>query len=141
MAWLQTTVQLRPRPRGFHLITEEVIGAIPDLALCEVGLLHVFLCHTSAALSINENADPDVPRDLEASLSAIAPEDFPYRHTCEGPDDMPAHVKASLLGTSLTIPVSGGRLCLGTWQGLYLCEHRERGGSRRLVLTLQGEMG
>jgi secondary thiamine-phosphate synthase enzyme len=104
-----------------------------------VGLLHLFLQHTSASLSINENADADVPLDLEDSLSAIAPEDFPHRHTCEGPDDMPAHVKSSLLGCSLTIPISEGRLCLGTWQGIYLCEHRRRGSSRRVVATIWGD--
>ena len=101
--------------------------------------MHLFLQHTSASLSINENADTDVPRDLESSFNAIAPEDFPYRHTCEGPDDMPAHVKSSLLGCALTIPIRDGRLCLGTWQGIYLCEHRNRGGRRRVVATLWGE--
>jgi secondary thiamine-phosphate synthase enzyme len=121
------------------LITDEVIAAMPELPLTRVGLLHVFIRHTSASLTINENADPDVPHDLERSLGAIAPEDFPYRHTDEGPDDMPAHVKAALLGNSVMVPVSDGRLCLGTWQGIYLAEHRNRGGSRNLVLTLQGE--
>ncbi|MCA9249211.1 MAG: secondary thiamine-phosphate synthase enzyme YjbQ [Planctomycetales bacterium] len=132
-------VELKPRPRGFHLITHEVAAAIPEMAELEVGLMHVFLMHTSASLSINENADPDVPLDLESSLSAIAPENFPYRHTCEGSDDMPAHVKSSLLGCSLTVPIRQGRLALGTWQGIYLCEHRNRGGRRRLVVTLEGE--
>ncbi|HEY2148099.1 MAG TPA: secondary thiamine-phosphate synthase enzyme YjbQ [Pirellulales bacterium] len=103
-------------------------------------MLHVFIQHTSASLSINENADPDVPADLESSLSAIAPEDFPYRHTIEGSDDMPAHVKASLLGNSLTIPVREGRLALGTWQGIYLCEHRDRASRRTLVLTIHGDI-
>jgi secondary thiamine-phosphate synthase enzyme len=121
------------------LITDEVLSEVPELTQVKVGLLHVFVQHTSAALTINENADPDVPADLEASFSAIAPEDFPHRHTCEGPDDMPAHVKASLLGSSLTIPIAKGALCLGTWQGIYLCEHRRRGGRRRLVITLWGE--
>lgn len=125
--------------RGFHLVTSDVVAALPELSKIEVGLLHVFIQHTSASLSINENADPDVPLDLEASLSAIAPESFPYRHTCEGPDDMPAHVKASLLGSSLTIPITQGRLALGTWQGIYLCEHRDRGSRRRLVLTVSSE--
>ena len=125
--------------RGFHLITQHVLQAIPELASVNVGLLHVFIQHTSASISINENADPDVPRDLEASFNEIAPEDFPYVHTCEGPDDMPAHVKSSLLGSSVTIPVGGGRLCLGIWQGIYLCEHRNRGGQRSLVLTLHGD--
>jgi secondary thiamine-phosphate synthase enzyme len=138
MAWIQRTIELPARPPGFHMITREVLAALPELAEFEVGLLHVFIQHTSASLTINENADPDVPVDLEASLAAIAPESFPYRHTCEGPDDMPAHVKASLLGASLTIPVRQGTLALGTWQGVYLCEHRRRGGRRRLVLTLWG---
>jgi len=139
MPWTQRTLELAARPRGFHLITSEVLRALPELGDLKVGLLHLFLQHTSAALSINENADPDVPLDLESSLSAIAPEDFPHRHTCEGPDDMPAHVKSSLLGCSLSIPIHGGRPCLGTWQGIYLCEHRDRGGRRRVVATLCGE--
>ena len=125
--------------RGFHLITSRVVEALPELARIEVGLLHVFIQHTSASVTINENADADVPADLETSFDAIAPEDFDYRHTIEGPDDMPAHVKSSLLGSSLSIPVRGGRLMLGTWQGIYLCEHRNRAGSRKLMLTLQGE--
>jgi secondary thiamine-phosphate synthase enzyme len=139
MTWFQFQIQLQPRRRGFHVITDEVIAALPELRQVRAGLLHVFIQHTSASLSINENADPDVPADLEASFNAIAPEDFPYRHTCEGPDDMPAHVKASLLGSSLTIPVREGRLALGTWQGIYLCEHRDRASRRSLVLTLYGE--
>jgi secondary thiamine-phosphate synthase enzyme len=139
MAWVQRTIELAAQSRGFHLITREIAAALPELAAIEVGLLHVFIQHTSASLTINENADPDVPVDLESSFSAIAPESFSYRHTCEGPDDMPAHVKASLLGSSLTIPVQSGQLTLGTWQGIYLCEHRQRGGRRRLVLTLWGE--
>jgi len=124
--------------RGFHIITRNVVDALPELADVRVGLLHVFVCHTSASLSINENADPDVPRDLAMAVDRIAAEDFPYRHTLEGSDDMPAHVKAALVGTSVTIPVRDGRLALGTWQGIYLGEHRDRGGPRRLVLTLQG---
>ncbi len=113
--------------------------ALPQLAQVSVGLLHVFIQHTSASLTINENADPDVRQDLETAINQVCPESLPFVHTCEGPDDMPAHVKAALLGNSLTIPVSDGRLQLGTWQGLYLCEHRNRGGARRLVLTLQGQ--
>ena len=139
MAWIQRTIELPPHSRGFGLITRDVLSALPELEQFEVGLLHVFIQHTSASLTINENADPDVPQDLESSFAAIAPEDFPYRHTCEGPDDMPAHLKASLLGSSVTIPVHRGRLALGTWQGIYLCEHRRHGGKRRLVLTLWGE--
>jgi secondary thiamine-phosphate synthase enzyme len=139
MPWIQRNITLPAHTRGFHLITREILAALPELAQISVGLLQVFIQHTSASLTINENADPDVPADLESSISAIAPEDFPYRHTVEGPDDMPAHVKAALLGSSVTIPVADGRLSLGTWQGIYLCEHRRHGGRRRLVLTLWGE--
>jgi secondary thiamine-phosphate synthase enzyme len=139
VTWIQRQIELRRRPRGFHLITDDVVAAIPELKEFRAGLLHVFIQHTSASLSINENADPDVPADLESSFNAIAPEDFPYRHTCEGPDDMPAHVKSSLLGSSLTIPVRDGQLALGTWQGIYLCEHRDRASQRTLVLTLHGD--
>lgn len=139
MAWIQKQIRIPALPRGFHLVTREVLSEVPELSQIEVGLMHVFIMHTSASLSINENADPDVPVDLEMSFNKIAPESFPYVHTCEGPDDMPAHVKASMIGNSLTIPVNGGRLCLGTWQGIYLCEHRNHGGSRRLVVTIQGE--
>jgi secondary thiamine-phosphate synthase enzyme len=137
--WLQKQITLGPRSRGCHLITAEIERALPELATFSVGLLQVFIQHTSASLTINENADRDVRHDLESSLSAIAPEDFPYVHTLEGPDDMPAHVKASLMGSSVTIPIGAGRLLLGTWQGIYLCEHRNRGGSRSLVLTIWGQ--
>lgn len=139
MSWIQREILLQEFRPGFHLITREVVAALPELSQFSVGLLHVFLRHTSASLSINENADPDVPADLDRVFSQLAPEKFPYQHTIEGPDDMPAHVKSSLLGVSLTIPVRDGELCLGTWQGIYLCEHRHHGGRRRLVLTLQGE--
>jgi secondary thiamine-phosphate synthase enzyme len=139
MAWQQTEIRLAPRGRGFHIITPEVEAALPGLRAVRVGLLHAFIQHTSASLTINENADPDVPRDLEMAFNRIADEDFPYVHTLEGPDDMPAHVKAAMLGSSVSVPVKDGRLCLGTWQGIYLCEHRDRGGPRRLVLTLHGE--
>ncbi len=141
MAWQQCIVRLTPRSRGFHLITHEIEQALEDMKKPKIGLLHLFLQHTSASLSINENADPDVPRDLEMAFRKVAPEDLPYRHTCEGPDDMPAHIKTSILGCSLTIPISSGNLCLGTWQGVYLCEHRINGGSRKIVLTLEGEIG
>ncbi|WP_437204215.1 secondary thiamine-phosphate synthase enzyme YjbQ [Planctomicrobium sp. SH664] len=141
MPWIQRQISLPAQRRGFHLITRRVLEALPELGEIRAGLLHVFILHTSASLTINENADPDVPRDLESSFNAIAPEDFPYVHTCEGPDDMPAHVKASLLGASVSIPVMNGRLVLGTWQGIFLCEHRDHGGSRKLMLTLQGETG
>ncbi|MDF1743349.1 MAG: secondary thiamine-phosphate synthase enzyme YjbQ [Gimesia sp.] len=139
MAWIQKQIRLPAFNRGFHLVTREVISELPELSQIEVGIMHVFIMHTSASLSINENADPDVPVDLEMAFNTIAPESLPYVHTCEGPDDMPAHVKASMIGNSLSIPISGGRLCLGTWQGIYLCEHRNRAGGRRLVVTIQGE--
>jgi secondary thiamine-phosphate synthase enzyme len=139
MPWHQTYLTLPAFRRGFHLITERVVGALPELHTVNTGLLHVFILHTSASLTINENADADVRVDMESSFNAIAPEKFPYVHTLEGPDDMPAHVKASLLGSSVTIPVAQGRLVLGTWQGIYLCEHRNQGGPRQLVLTLHGE--
>lgn len=139
MPWIQRSLALPAFPRGFHLVTRHVLDAIPEVRTVSAGLLHVFIQHTSASLTINENADPDVRVDLESSLNAIAPENLPYVHTIEGPDDMPAHVKASLMGSSVTIPVQNGRLALGTWQGIYLCEHRDRGGRRNLVLTLHGE--
>jgi secondary thiamine-phosphate synthase enzyme len=138
MTWHQRQLTLPSFRRGFHLITEQVMSAVPELKTMNTGLLHVFILHTSASLTINENADPDVRVDLESSFNAIAPETFPYVHTLEGSDDMPAHVKASLLGSSVTIPVASGRLVLGTWQGIYLCEHRNQGGPRQLVLTLHG---
>lgn len=138
MIWRQKQIRLPPFPRGFHLITSRVVDSLPELAEVSTGLLHVFIQHTSASLTLNENADPDVRADLESSFSAIAPENFPYTHTCEGPDDMPAHVKASLLGASVTAPVRDGRLALGTWQGLTLCEHRDQAGPRTLILTLVG---
>ncbi len=139
MAWIQHELRIPPQRRGFHIITRDVEAALPELSRFKVGLLHVFIMHTSASVSINENADPDVPRDLEMAFNKIAREDFPYDHTLEGPDDMPAHVKSSMIGSSVTIPIRDGRLCLGTWQGIYLCEHRNHGGTRRLMLTLQGE--
>jgi secondary thiamine-phosphate synthase enzyme len=139
MAWLQKEIRLAQRHRGFHPITREIEAAIPELATFRVGLLHVFIQHTSASVTINENADPDVPRDLEMAFNAIAAETLPYVHTLEGPDDMPAHVKSSMIGSSVSVPIHEGRLRLGTWQGIYLCEHRDRGGPRRLVLTLHGE--
>ncbi len=139
MSWHQRELSLERRRRGFHLITDEIVTAMPELASVRTGLLHVFIMHTSASLTINENADADVLHDMEASLNELAPEDFPYRHTVEGSDDMPAHVKASLMGSSVMVPVRDGRLVLGTWQGIYLCEHRDSASRRRLTLTLQGE--
>ena len=140
MIWVQEEVRLDARPRGFHLVTREVLEALPELRDVGVGLLHVFIRHTSASLTLNENASPDVRDDFEAHFNAVVPEDAPYwTHTVEGPDDMPAHIKASVLGPSLSLPVAGGRLALGTWQGIYLCEHRDHGGARSLVATLSGE--
>jgi secondary thiamine-phosphate synthase enzyme len=139
MAWYQSTLTLKPQRRGFHLITSEVLDAIPEIEKIRVGLLHVFIQHTSASLTINEDADPDVRVDMETAINLIVREDFPYIHTLEGPDDMPAHIKASFFGNAVSLPVTNGRPNLGTWQGIYLCEHRDRGGSRRLVITLQGE--
>jgi secondary thiamine-phosphate synthase enzyme len=138
MVWVQHTIALRPRPRGFHLVTDEVLDALPELSGVRVGLLHVFCRHTSAGLTLNENASPDVRRDLRTWMDAAVPEEFAWTHTLEGPDDMPAHVKSSLTGPDLTIPVADGRLTLGTWQGITLGEHRDRGGARELVLTLTG---
>lgn len=140
MAWHQHVLQLPPMRRGFHLITGPVLDALPELQRIRVGMLHVFIQHTSASVTINENADADVPADLESAFNAIAPEEFDYRHTIEGCDDMPAHVKASLLGSSVTVPIRDGRLLLGTWQGIYLCEHRNRASGRKLVLTLEGDV-
>jgi secondary thiamine-phosphate synthase enzyme len=138
--WLQREIELAPRERGFHLVTREVLQALPELAHVSVGLLHLFIRHTSASVTLNENASPDVRRDFEAHLDSAVPENAPYwTHTLEGSDDMPAHIKASMLGPSVTIPVSAGTLALGTWQGVYLGEHRNRGGSRSLIATLWGE--
>ncbi len=138
--WLQRNLTLPAMPRGCHLMTNEVLGGLPGLADLQVGLLHLFIQHTSASLTINENADPDVRGDLERHLNVMVPENAPhYEHTLEGPDDMPAHIKSVLIGPSLSLPISNGRLALGTWQGIYLCEHRDHGGARRLVATIQGE--
>lgn len=138
--WIQKQIRLNPKPRGFHLITTEILRELPELKQCRVGLLHVLIRHTSASLTINENADPSVRQDFESFFNRAVPENEPYyAHDDEGPDDLPAHIKASLLGAGVTIPVTDGRLNLGTWQGIYLCEHRDHGGSRNLVLTLQGE--
>ncbi len=138
--WAQGEIELRARPRGFHLVTAEVEAGLSELGTVGVGLLHVHILHTSASLALNENASADVRADLESWFSEAVREDEPYwRHTFEGPDDMPAHVKSVLIGPSLTLPVSDGGLRLGTWQGVYLCEHRDRGGPRRLVLTLAGD--
>jgi secondary thiamine-phosphate synthase enzyme len=137
--WLQREVTLDPRPRGFHLVTDEVLGALPELRSLRVGLLHLLIQHTSASLTLNENASPDVRRDFESWFTRAVPEDADWEHSLEGSDDMPAHIKASLLGPSLSVPIAGGRPALGTWQGIYLCEHRDRGGRRTLVATAFGE--
>ena len=138
--WLQREIALEPQPRGFHLVTREVLSALPELRELQVGLLHLLIRHTSASLALNENASPEVRRDFETWFNQAVPEDAPYwTHTLEGADDMPAHIKASVLGPSLTLPISHGRLALGTWQGIYLCEHRDRGGSRSLVATAYGD--
>lgn len=136
--WWQHEIRVPAKHRGCHLITSLVESELEPLARIQVGFLHIFILHTSASLTINENADPDVRRDMEVALNHICPENLPFAHTMEGPDDMPAHVKASTMGTSLTIPISAGSLALGTWQGIYLNEHRNHGGSRRLMLTLVG---
>ena len=138
----QREIKLAARPRGFHLVTEEVLRQIPEVEKVSVGFLQIFIKHTSAGLTINENADPTVLEDFESHFNKMVPEDQPYyKHTLEGSDDMPAHIKSALLGSSLQIPISNGRLNLGTWQGIYLCEHRDHGGSRKLVLTVYGEAG
>ncbi|MGZ4999655.1 MAG: secondary thiamine-phosphate synthase enzyme YjbQ [Methylomonas sp.] len=138
--WVQKHIQLAAKSRGFHLVTREIVSQLPELAEIETGLANVFIQHTSASLAINENADPDVRRDLESYFSCAVPENEPYfRHTLEGPDDMPAHIKNVILGTSLTIPVSKGQLALGMWQGIYLCEHRDHAGKRTIIVTLHGK--
>ena len=139
MPWFQREITLKPRPRGVHLVTNEIVDALPELGELSIGLAHLFIRHTSASLTLNENASPDVRRDFETWFNDAVPEDFAWTHTLEGPDDMPAHVKAALMGSSLSLPISRGRLALGTWQGIYLCEHRDRGGARSLLATLNGE--
>jgi secondary thiamine-phosphate synthase enzyme len=138
--WYQKEFLLSAKQRGFHLITAEILTAIPEIRNLKCGLLHLFIQHTSASLTINENADPTVRKDLESHFNHFVPENAPYyRHDYEGDDDMPAHIKCSLLGASLSIPITGGKLNLGIWQGIYLCEHRNNGGSRKIVATLNGQ--
>ena len=139
MSWIQRSLTLRPQRRGLHLITDQIVGTLPEMRRCDVGILDVFIQHTSAALTLNENADPDVPYDLQTWLDDVVPESRAYRHTIEGPDDMPAHIKSSLMGYAVRVPVRAGRLALGTWQGIYLCEYRNRASARQLILTLHGE--
>lgn len=137
-AWLQRRVNLRPCHRGCHLVTEEILKGVPEIQQFSLGLCHVQILHTSASLALNENWDPDVRDDFEMMLNKIIPEGLPYKHSCEGPDDMPAHVKACFIGSSLTIPITEGRLNLGNWQGVWLCEHRNRAGSRKVIVTVNG---
>lgn len=136
--WKQKQFSLKAKPRGFHLVTREIVENLPEIDEFQVGLLHLFILHTSASLTINENADVDVRSDMETIFNHLIPEDMPLVHTLEGPDDMPAHAKASMLGAGLLVPIAAGQLVLGTWQGVYLCEHRNQGGARRVVGTLQG---
>jgi secondary thiamine-phosphate synthase enzyme len=138
--WIQREIELRARPRGYHLITSEILDAVPEIESVSRGIATLFMQHTSASLTLNENASPDVRRDFAEWFDRAVPDGADYfAHTLEGPDDMPAHIKASLTGSSLTIPISGGSLALGTWQGIYLCEHRDNGGARGVVFTAFGE--
>jgi secondary thiamine-phosphate synthase enzyme len=140
MAVIQKEISLKPRARGFHIITDDILSAVPEIKNIKAGIAHIFIKHTSASLSVNENADPSVRTDMETHFNVMVPEDADYyEHTFEGPDDMTSHIKASILGSSVTLPVSNGRFNLGTWQGIYLCEHRNRGGSRKIVVTITGE--
>lgn len=138
--WIQKEITLKPRSRGFHLVTDEILSQLPELKTFNIGVMHVFIKHTSASLTINENAAPEVRVDFESFFNHAVPENEPYyRHLDEGSDDMPAHLKASILGCSLNIPITNGRPNLGIWQGIYLCEHRNFGGSRKIVVTINGE--
>ncbi|MFH5831707.1 secondary thiamine-phosphate synthase enzyme YjbQ [Halalkalibaculum sp. DA3122] len=139
--WHQTQISLSPKSRGYHIITDEILRNIPEIKQISTGIAHIFIQHTSASLTINENADPSVRRDFHTHFKRMVPEDTSlYEHTLEGPDDMTSHIKSSLLGSSVSIPITNGKLNLGTWQGIYLCEHRNRGGSRKLVVTLHGAL-
>ncbi len=138
--WFQKEIRLSPKKRGFHLVTDEIVRQVPELSQLSVGLMHIFIQHTSASLTINENADPTVREDFESFFNRTVREDEPYyRHMDEGSDDLPAHIKASLLGASVSLPIANGHLNTGIWQGIYLCEHRNHGGARSLVITLHGE--
>lgn len=137
--WFQKEITLSPKPRGYHIITDEVTGEVPEIENIQTGIAHIFIKHTSASLTINENADPSVRRDFKTHFKRMVPEDMSlYEHTLEGPDDMTSHIKSSLLGHSVSVPITNGKLNLGTWQGIYLCEHRNNGGNRKLVVTLHG---
>jgi secondary thiamine-phosphate synthase enzyme len=141
LSWFQKNITLSAKRRGFHLVTPEILQQVPEIREYAVGMAHIFIQHTSASLTLNENADPSVRQDFESHFNKMVPENAPYYiHTDEGPDDMPAHIKAALLGPSVTLPISQGRLNLGTWQGIYLCEHRNHARGRRLVITLHGDL-
>lgn len=138
--WYQKEITLNQKTRGFHLITDEILSNIPEINKVKIGLINIFIQHTSASLTLNENASPDVRSDMEKHFNKMVPENAPYYdHTLEGADDMPAHIKSSLLGFSLTVPIKNGALVLGTWQGIYLCEHRNHGGARRIIITINGD--
>ena len=138
--WIQKEITLKPKPRGFHIITHEIEQQVPEIENVKIGIANIFIKHTSASLTLNENVSPDVRSDMEKHFNKMVPENAPYyQHTMEGPDDMPAHIKSSLLGPSLTIPIKNGILNMGTWQGIYLCEHRDHGGARKIVVTVNGE--
>ena len=140
MGWYQREIELGPMTRGFHIITEEIQRQVPEIGRCDIGLAHIFIKHTSASLAVNECADPSVRRDLEAHFNHLAPENARhFTHVFEGPDDMPAHITAVILGSAVSVPISKGRLNMGVWQGVYLCEHRDRGGRRHLVVTVMGQ--
>lgn len=140
MNWFQKEIPLKPRSRGFHLITDEIVGQLPGLSKVKIGLMHILIMHTSASITLNENYDPDVRSDMNKYFDKSVKENEPwYDHNAEGSDDMPAHIKSTIIGTSLTIPITSGKLNLGTWQGIYLCEHRNHGGSRKLIVTISGE--
>ncbi len=139
--WKQKQITLPNYTRGFHIITDEIVNEIPELKDIKIGTVQVFIKHTSASLTINEDADPTVRADFEAHFNQMVPENAPYyKHTIEGPDDMPAHLKSSILGSSVNIPITNGKLNMGTWQGIYLCEHRNHGGQRKLIVTIQGKL-
>ena len=138
--WIQKEITLKPKPRGFHIITHDIEQQAPEIENVKIGIANIFIKHTSASLTLNENVSPDVRSDMEKHFNKMVPENAPYYdHTMEGPDDMPAHIKSSLLGPSLTIPIKNGRLNMGTWQGIFLCEHRDHGGARKIVVTVNGE--
>lgn len=140
MKWFQKEISLKPRGRGFHLVTDEIVNLLPELKEIKTGLMHILIKHTSASITLNENYDPDVRSDMEKYFNRVVKENEPwYDHNSEGSDDMPAHIKSTLIGSSLTIPITNGKLNLGTWQGIYLCEHRNQAGSRSVVVTVFGD--